>query len=199
MAPSDVLTGKLGVDSLLRHDDFFVFHCTSTYLCRRAFDRLVANSEPGGISLTEKIGFYKEKVEPGTLLTKQLGSTYTASCYVNLYSLFLNRYDDIVGKRICVYSFGSGATASMFRLRVRRPPESTGIRCSGSTGAYASTRRPSSSSPSGTPAHMPASLRAAMPGPSAGRCLLPLPRRRVGSAVLPLWPRRATGCRSDES
>ena len=117
-----LLTDKLGVDSLLRHDDFFVFHCTSTYLCRRAFDRLVANSEPGGIALAEKIGLYKEKVEPGTLLTKQLGSTYTASCYVNLHSLLLNRYDDIVGKRICVYSFGSGATASMFRLRVRRPP-----------------------------------------------------------------------------
>ena len=117
-----VLADKLGVDSLLRHDDFFVFHCTSTYLCRRAFDRLVANCEPGGIALKEKMGLYEEKVEPGTRLTRQLGSTYTASCYVNLYSLLLNRYDDIVGKRICVYSFGSGATASMFRLRVRRPP-----------------------------------------------------------------------------
>ena len=117
-----VLADKLGVDSLLRHDDFFVFHCTSTYLCRRAFDRLVANCEPCGIALTEKMGLYEEKVEPGTRLTRQLGSTYTASCYVNLYSLLLNRYDNIVGKRICVYSFGSGATASMFRLRVRRPP-----------------------------------------------------------------------------
>ena len=116
------LSKRLGISSLLRHDDFFIFHCTSAYLCRRAFDRLAANSEPGGIPLAEKIRLYEEKAKPGTLLTKQLGSTYTASCYVNLYSLLLHRHEDIVGKSICVYSFGSGATASIYRLRVRRPP-----------------------------------------------------------------------------
>ena len=116
------LSNRLGVSSILHHDDFFVFHCTSTYLCRRAFDRLVANSEPDGIPLSERLRLYQEKVHPGTLLTKQIGSTYTASCYVNLYSLLLHRYEDIVGKTICIYSYGSGATASMYRLRVERPP-----------------------------------------------------------------------------
>ena len=116
------LSQRLGIGSLLRHDDFFIFHCTSAYLCRRAFDRLAANSEPGGIPLAEKIRLYEEKAKPGTLLTKQLGSTYTASCYVNLYSLLLHCHEDIVGKSICVYSFGSGATASIYRLRVRRRP-----------------------------------------------------------------------------
>nr|VFK79808.1 MAG: hydroxymethylglutaryl-CoA synthase [Candidatus Kentron sp. SD] len=115
------LTARLGGINLLRHDDYFVFHCTSTYLCKRGFDQLSRNAEPN-LSLTDRLALYQQKAHPGTLLTKQIGSTYAASVYVNLYSLFLHRFDEVAGKTICVYSYGSGAAASMYRLRVARPP-----------------------------------------------------------------------------
>lgn len=115
------LTRRLGGIDLLRQDDYFVFHCTSTYLCKRGFDRLVRNTGPG-LSLSEQRTLYQQKVHPGTLLTKQIGSTYTASTYVNLYSLFLHQHDGLADKTVCVYSYGSGATATMYRLRVMRPP-----------------------------------------------------------------------------
>ncbi len=111
------LTEKLGISNLLRHDDYFVFHCTSTYLCKRAFDYLANNAEPD-ISLKERQELYQQKTNPSSLITKQIGSTYTASCYVNLYSLLLHERERIQGKTICVYSYGSGATASAYRLKV---------------------------------------------------------------------------------
>ncbi|MGD1913795.1 MAG: hydroxymethylglutaryl-CoA synthase [Rivularia sp. (in: cyanobacteria)] len=111
------LTEKLGISNLLRHDDYFIFHCTSTYLCKRGFDRLAANAEPE-ISLKERQALYKQKTNPSSLITKQIGSSYTASCYVNLCSLLLHEKERITGKTICVYSYGSGSAASAYRLKV---------------------------------------------------------------------------------
>ena len=112
-----VLEQRLAGANLLRDTDYFAFHCTSTYLCKRAFDRLASNAEPG-LSLKDRLQLYKDKVHPGTLLTKQIGSTYTASCYVNLYSLLLNVEESLEAKTINVFSYGSGAAASMFRFHV---------------------------------------------------------------------------------
>ena len=111
------LTQKLGISNLLRHDDYFVFHCTSTYLCKRAFDYLATNAEPD-LSLKERQALYQQKTNPSSLITQQIGSTYTASCYVNLCSLLIHERERIQGKTICVYSYGSGATASAYRLKV---------------------------------------------------------------------------------
>ena len=115
------LTRRLGDIDLLRESDYFVFHCTSAYLCKRAFERLVQNAGPSR-SLADRRALYQQQALPGTLLTQQIGSTYTASVYVNLYSLFLHRQDEWAGKTVCVYSYGSGAAATMYRLRVMRPP-----------------------------------------------------------------------------
>ncbi|WP_256679948.1 type I polyketide synthase [Pseudomonas sp. Q1] len=117
-----LLTQRMGTDGLLRQHDHFVFHCTSTYLVKRAFDRIIENEEPR-LTLREKRTLFETMVQPSTLLTRQIGSTYTASVYVNLYSLLLNQYEDIVGKTVGIYSYGSGASASLYRLEVVKPPQ----------------------------------------------------------------------------
>ncbi|MGN6323458.1 MAG: hydroxymethylglutaryl-CoA synthase [Dyella sp.] len=114
------LSERLG-SGLLGTHDHFVFHCTSTYLIKRAFDRVIENEAPA-LSLREKRAMFETMVQPSTYLTRQIGSTYTASVYVNLYSLLLQCHDSIVGKRIGVYSYGSGSSASFYRMEVAKPP-----------------------------------------------------------------------------
>ncbi|KAJ7296436.1 hypothetical protein O6H91_Y123600 [Diphasiastrum complanatum] len=59
---------------------------------------------------------YNEKVIPGTLIPKQIGNTYTVSLYAGLASLIHNKADSLVGKRILMFSYGSGLASSMFTV-----------------------------------------------------------------------------------
>lgn len=63
-----------------------------------------------------------KKTSAATWITKRVGSSYTASCYTNLYSLFATIGEGMVGKRVVVYSYGSGSASTMYRLRVDRLP-----------------------------------------------------------------------------
>eukprot|EP01132_Coremiostelium_polycephalum_P002620 gene2620-3248_t len=64
---------------------------------------------------------YKKKVVPSTLLSKELGNSYCGSVYSGLLSLFTN-VKDLDGKRVLVFSYGSGLAASFFSFRVRFNP-----------------------------------------------------------------------------
>ncbi|MEM7445645.1 MAG: hydroxymethylglutaryl-CoA synthase, partial [Pseudomonadota bacterium] len=116
------LSRKLDTPNLLSIHDYAIFHCTSTYLCKRAFDRLAGLASPE-LGLRDRNALYQSMAAPGTLLTKQIGSTYTASCYVNLYSLLHTLGEQAVGKKILAFSYGSGAASSMFRLSVDSLPD----------------------------------------------------------------------------
>ncbi|KAK9668223.1 hypothetical protein RND81_13G042500 [Saponaria officinalis] len=61
---------------------------------------------------------YAEKVQPTTLVPKQIGNTYTASLYSAFASLMHNKNSSLDGKRVIMFSYGSGMTASMFSLRL---------------------------------------------------------------------------------
>jgi len=109
--------------NLVQDNDYFVFHCTSTYLCKRGFKRLCDVSFPtGSLSLKEQLNLYTTRAEPSTWFTKRIGSSYTASCYTNLYSLLHTVQQGLVGKSILVFSYGSGSASSMYRLHVRSLP-----------------------------------------------------------------------------
>jgi len=109
--------------NLVTENDYFVFHCTSTYLCKRGFKRLCDISFPtGSLSLKDQLGLYTTRTEPSTWFTKRIGSSYTASCYTNLYSLLSTVQQGLVGKSILVFSYGSGSASSMYRLHVRALP-----------------------------------------------------------------------------
>ncbi|KAJ4954837.1 hypothetical protein NE237_011620 [Protea cynaroides] len=62
---------------------------------------------------------YDMKVQPTTLLPKQVGNMYTASLYAAFASLIHNKHSSLVGKRVIIFSYGSGLTATMFSLRIR--------------------------------------------------------------------------------
>ncbi|XP_043697933.1 hydroxymethylglutaryl-CoA synthase-like [Telopea speciosissima] len=62
---------------------------------------------------------YDTKVQPTTLLPKQAGNMYTASLYAAFASLIHNKHSSLVGKRVIMFSYGSGLTATMFSFQLR--------------------------------------------------------------------------------
>uniref|UniRef100_A0A0D9XAF9 Hydroxymethylglutaryl-CoA synthase n=1 Tax=Leersia perrieri TaxID=77586 RepID=A0A0D9XAF9_9ORYZ len=62
---------------------------------------------------------YDIKVQPSTLLPKQIGNMYTASLYAALASVIYNKHGSLDGQRILMFSYGSGLTSTMFSLRLR--------------------------------------------------------------------------------
>ncbi|KAF2563698.1 hypothetical protein F2Q70_00017151, partial [Brassica cretica] len=62
--------------------------------------------------------YYDAKVQPTTLVPKQVGNMYTASLYAAFASLVHNKHSDLAGKRVVMFSYGSGSTATMFSLRL---------------------------------------------------------------------------------
>nr|VZI31750.1 unnamed protein product [Spirometra erinaceieuropaei] len=62
---------------------------------------------------------FEKKVKPGLLLASQIGNMYTASLYSCLISLCCTiPEEELRGRRILMYAYGSGYTASMFSIRV---------------------------------------------------------------------------------
>lgn len=62
---------------------------------------------------------YDVKVQPTTLIPKQVGNTYTASLYAALASLIHNKHSTLNGNRLIMFSYGSGLSATMFSFRLR--------------------------------------------------------------------------------
>jgi 3-hydroxy-3-methylglutaryl CoA synthase len=69
----------------------------------------------------------RPQASQGAALQCQLGNLYTASLYSGLASLLAQQGQQLAGKRVLCFSFGSGAVASMFTL--------TGRDCSSSSTA----------------------------------------------------------------
>ena len=57
---------------------------------------------------------------PSTLLPKEIGNCYAASLYAGLLSLIAKKSAaELEGKRVCMFSYGSGCVASAFAVRPR--------------------------------------------------------------------------------
>jgi hydroxymethylglutaryl-CoA synthase len=63
---------------------------------------------------------YKKKVLDSLVVPKNVGNMYCASVYGGLVSLLGNMDSEVLlGKRIVLFSYGSGLAASMFSLKVK--------------------------------------------------------------------------------
>ncbi|KAL4188139.1 hypothetical protein AMTRI_Chr09g22420 [Amborella trichopoda] len=62
---------------------------------------------------------YDVKVQPSTLLPKQVGNMYTASLYAAFASIVHNKHESLVGQRVLMFSYGSGLSSTMFSFRMR--------------------------------------------------------------------------------
>ena len=64
---------------------------------------------------------YEKKVVPSTYLATNIGNTYCGSTYCSLLSLLSNVSDqDLIGKRVVAFSYGSGLASSMFSFIIKR-------------------------------------------------------------------------------
>ncbi|KAK7794111.1 hypothetical protein R5R35_012605 [Gryllus longicercus] len=78
------------------------------------FDRDV---EKAFMDLSKKV--FEEKTKPSLLLANQVGNMYTPSLYGGLVSLLISKNSDMLtGKRVGLFSYGSGLASSMYSIRV---------------------------------------------------------------------------------
>ncbi|GAA6064704.1 hypothetical protein JCM10212_000121 [Sporobolomyces blumeae] len=129
--------------------DFFAFHSPYGKLVQKGFARLMYNdflSDPENAKyanipaefaqldrsktlLNKEIekafttlgsSDFKQKVGPSTLTSKKLGNMYTASLYGAFASLLYSvDSSELQGKRIAMYSYGSGLAATFFSIKVK--------------------------------------------------------------------------------
>ena len=123
--------------------DFFLFHSPYNKLVQKSFARVlfhdmragkVDGSALGEALLTAplestyedktletrlkdlSLAYYSDKVALGCEISRQIGNTYTACVYMNLACLISAKGADLAGKKTALFSYGSGALASMFEI-----------------------------------------------------------------------------------
>ena len=129
--------------------DFAVFHAPTCKVVVKSYARLLYNdylsdpSHPAFASVPpeiEDVGYeasltdkgvektflalsrkrFAERVQPGTQVPTQCGNMYCGSVYSSLVSLLCNvGADRLRGKRVAVFSYGSGLASSLFSVKVR--------------------------------------------------------------------------------
>jgi hydroxymethylglutaryl-CoA synthase len=125
--------------------DYFIFHSPYNKLVQKSFSRLLfqdmINGRADGSEVSKWINspledtyedkeleaklkglsktIYEEKVAPSCVLSKLIGNTYTASVYMNLANLVSDQGANLDRKKICLFSYGSGALASMLSITPR--------------------------------------------------------------------------------
>ncbi|CAK4082989.1 unnamed protein product [Aphanomyces euteiches] len=134
-------------------NDYVLFHSPYNKLAQKGFSRIVFNDflrNPNspqyqklkpwhGASLENtyydrdldasarsvSLDMWNRMVEPSCFASRQIGNCYTASVYINLACLVDSLRNQLQGKRIMMYSYGSGAVGSIFSLRAVRPDSSS--------------------------------------------------------------------------
>eukprot|EP00190_Bangiopsis_sp_CCMP1999_P006900 CAMPEP_0198722348 /NCGR_PEP_ID=MMETSP1475-20131203/112_1 /TAXON_ID= ORGANISM="Unidentified sp., Strain CCMP1999" /NCGR_SAMPLE_ID=MMETSP1475 /ASSEMBLY_ACC=CAM_ASM_001111 /LENGTH=443 /DNA_ID=CAMNT_0044483251 /DNA_START=103 /DNA_END=1431 /DNA_ORIENTATION=- len=68
--------------------------------------------------IKESTELYNKMTKPSEWLAKRIGNAYTASLWSSLAALLEDQGDELIGKRILMFSYGSGLASSMFSVRV---------------------------------------------------------------------------------
>lgn len=108
--------------------DSFVFHAPYCKLVRKSLARLYATDSVGekaaaaadeAAAMDRSRPVFEAKTEPSLMLASRVGNTYTASVYSGLASYLLSVPPErLAGKRIGVFSYGSGLASSMYSITV---------------------------------------------------------------------------------
>ncbi len=101
--------------SPLVFNDFshFCYHLPFSRMAQKAHQHLakVNKSELDARQL-------EDQIEDTLLYNRIIGNSYTASMYIGLTSLLENAKDNLAGKRIALFSYGSGCVAEFFSAKV---------------------------------------------------------------------------------
>jgi hydroxymethylglutaryl-CoA synthase len=90
--------------SFLDHDRF-CYHIPFTRMAEKAHERLSKASESS---------FSSQAIESSLIYSRHVGNAYTASLYLGLISLLEHDKEDLSGKRIGFFSYGSGCVGEFF-------------------------------------------------------------------------------------
>ncbi|GLD96795.1 hypothetical protein PINS_up005478 [Pythium insidiosum] len=147
----DTKQQPFGVTSM----DFAVFHSPYNKLVQKSFSRLFfldARRRPTPLSDDDKLApwkatpledtytdrtldlttrelsdaVYRRMAQPCHAASKKVGNCYTASVYFNLANVVAQQGAALRGKRVLVFSYGSGSMASMFEIRAAEREGSDG-------------------------------------------------------------------------
>ena len=136
-----------GTDFSIATADTFLFHSPYNKLVQKSFARLIfldiVANRPGMDTYQEEYSkwiqmpreqtyedkelevklkdvatpLYKTKVAPSCEISKNIGNTYTAAVYMNLANIVSNEGAKLEGKSLVLFSYGSGALATMLEIK----------------------------------------------------------------------------------
>lgn len=97
--------------SSVRYADiaYFCYHLPFGKMAQKAHSQLARVNKSG--QTPEEL---ERQVEPTLKYNRAIGNSYTASMYIGLCSLLENSDEDLSGKRIGLFSYGSGCVAEFF-------------------------------------------------------------------------------------
>ncbi len=107
---------NLGLEQgeLLDYLDYIIYHMPFTNMARKAHRRLIEIERDGKDLETQEEIYnqtFSDKVAPGLMGVREVGNIYTGSVYMGLISLLENEREKTEGKRIGIFSYGSGCGA----------------------------------------------------------------------------------------
>ncbi|RHY88780.1 hypothetical protein DYB35_008372 [Aphanomyces astaci] len=130
-------------------NDFVLFHSPYNKLAQKGFSRIVFNDflrnptlpqydklrkwhgaaledtyydrDLDAASREVSLALWNKMVEPSCFASRHIGNCYTASVYINLACLVDSARATLHGKRLMLFSYGSGAVGSIFSFRCVRP------------------------------------------------------------------------------
>ncbi len=89
--------------------DYFCYHLPFTRMAEKSQTQLARFTKSDATAEA-----LNAKIEPSLHYNRIIGNSYTASMYIGLNSLLDNAREDLAGKRIGFFSYGSGCVAEFF-------------------------------------------------------------------------------------
>jgi len=108
---------------LLETLDYLVYHMPYTHMARKAHRHLVHCEHPDGDPDRLEELFqetWERMVVPGLLGAQEVGNIYTGSVYMGVVSLLETERKRAEGKRVGVFSYGSGCGAEFFLCHMKK-------------------------------------------------------------------------------
>src|SRR4030043_412062 len=105
---------ELEQGKLLNYLDYIIYHMPFTNMAKKAHRRLIEIEFEGKDLETQEEIYnqtFSKKVAPGLMGVREVGNIYTGSVYMGLVSLLENEREKVEGKRIGIFSYGSGCGA----------------------------------------------------------------------------------------
>lgn len=114
---------ELEQGKLLDYLDYIIYHMPFTNMAKKAHRRLIEIEYEGKDLETQEEIYnqtFSKKVAPGLMGVREVGNIYTGSVYMGLVSLLENEREKVEGKRIGIFSYGSGCGAEFLLYNMQK-------------------------------------------------------------------------------